>query len=317
MSEFAEILEAFDGATVESGVLGDAVELSPSIDAEVDQIMDELFRDLPEFPEPGIEARAAAENTALEAEARSAVKEVKELKAVDTTKIDPWESEKKFGKWIGTEIGKGALFVVGMKAVETVFDAVVKKGAGVSAPKEATEALQQAKNSREAMNRVKTILDAWNKWLLHHYTKRKSFGLVTTQGVDIMIYQIFQAQITKVNDLRNGAVTKAATTATKSKSLSDMKLLIKQEQKLVKEIMSTTNWLQKHGKKLTKAGVKLYKKEETEAQKLLGSVGVDGDDTSGGAGEDPDEDPDEDTGEDIGEDTGENTDDGGDDDASK
>ena len=269
--------------------------------------MEEIFADLPEVPEPGETLEdLRTENSTMEAEAKDAAKEVKELKNV-TAEVDPWEKPKMFGKWVGMEIGKGALFVVGMKAVEAAFSAATKPANGTPS-KEALKSLQQAEHSREAMDKAKKILDAWHKWLLHNYTKRQSFGSVTTQGVKVTTYQIFQGQILALDDIRNGAVTKAATKAVKSKTSDDLKAMIKQEQKLVKEIVKATKWLKEYGKKLTKAdnGVGIYSTEAAEAQKLLGGA-VSPDD---GAGEDAGEN----TGEDTGEDTENEDDDDNDDD---
>lgn len=214
----------------------------------------------------------------METAAKNAGEEVKELKKFDVTNIDPWESRIKFGKWVGTEIAKGALMMVGMKVVEATFQAVAKPTNG-TASKEAKAASELARKSTEAMEIVKKILEAWNKWLIHNYLKRKSFGSVKAEGVSIWHYQVFQSQVADLNDERNGVVTKAATAASKSKKPADIKKLVKKENHLVKKIQVVSKWLEEKGENLTDSKLKLLKEDLQKALKLVSSSDDDGDDT--------------------------------------
>lgn len=311
MAEFGELLEEGFGGTKllnEGGEALETVETAVEISAEVDALVEDLFADLDGVGDPAEgELDAAAQEEEIERAAEEASKEVKDLRKVDVTDIDPWESRKKFGKWVGTEIAKGALFVVGMKVVEAAFQAAAQPVNGKQPSKEAQDALNMAKNSTAAMKIVKKVLEAWNKWLVHNYLKRKTFGSAIAEGVKMWHYQVFQSQVADLNDTRNGVVTKAATKASKSKSLADIKTLVTQEQKLIKEMKKVSNWLQEKGGKLTRGGLEEYSADETKALKLLS-----GKPASGGGEDDPDtdpEDPDTESNNDIDEGAGGDSDD--------
>lgn len=108
MAEFGEILSEFEGGLEGLGEAGEIVdgvtEVSASVQEQVDALMEEIFADLPEVPELGVTLEdLRTENSTMEAEAKDAAKEIKELKNV-TAEVDPWEKPKKFGKWVGIEI---------------------------------------------------------------------------------------------------------------------------------------------------------------------------------------------------------------------
>lgn len=298
MAEFAELFEeGFEGAEImgEGGV--ETVETLEQAGAEIDAMIDDFMADLDGLGDPAeTELDAAEQEAEIESSAKDASKEVKELKKVDVTDIDPWESRKSFGKWVGTEIGKGALFVVGMKVVEAAFEQFAKPKDGKKPSKEAKEAADMAKKSTAAMKIVKKVLEAWNKWLVHNYLKRKSFGSVKAEGVNVWHYQVFQSQVADLNDIRNGAVTKAATKAAKSKEISDIKSLVKKEQKLVKEMKTVSKWLHDNGKKLTEAGLEEYTTDEAKASKLLGGDAGDDDEEAEDPNDPEDPDTDDETG---------------------
>lgn len=132
-----------------------------------------------------------------------------------------WDNKVKFAKFVGVEVGKGALFTAGMQAVEKLWDLAFK-----SDPSPTNDTRSQIiKACNQAGGILNPIVTEWRGWLAAHFDDRDKYGSVSVEGTDISRFQILQSKLSDFTSLQDTIYT-LATTANTSKDVPSAQALL-------------------------------------------------------------------------------------------
>lgn len=210
-----------------SGLFGEGEE-TVGVSAEVGETIDDVVAQgadgqAAEFSEAGVKPELDADGNPVKGkdpvdgmkegskdvadaakEGKSIVEKLKEAKKY------MWDNRWKFAKLVGMEVGKGALFTAGMKAVEELWDLATKSDP--SPTNNERSKIIQACN--QAGNIISPVITEWRAWLAAHFDDRDNYGSVTVEDIDITRFQILQAKLSDFTTLQDAIYTLAVTANT-------------------------------------------------------------------------------------------------------
>lgn len=97
-----------------------------------------------------------------------------------------WDNIKTFARWTGREIMKGALFQVGIEALETLLAKNPTPGVDNSD-------LKQIIGSVAASLKILTnVTTEWRRWCVRHFPNRNDYGMVNVEDTIISRFEIFR-----------------------------------------------------------------------------------------------------------------------------
>ena len=135
------------------------------------------------------------------------------------TATNIWKDAKSFGKFVGTEAGKGACFTGGMKIVEKIWEAASKKP---GADENAKNAFVVSKRLHEAGYTMQQVSAKWQLWLANHYENRGSYGSVDFEGTSISRFQILQNKVSDMTKVQDEKIGPAITAASRQRTLDSL-----------------------------------------------------------------------------------------------
>ncbi|KAK3324948.1 hypothetical protein B0H66DRAFT_529002 [Apodospora peruviana] len=242
------IIDGIDGA-------GEEVEGGGTIEQETQEGMKESqeeVKDVVEKLEKG-EAGAAEDAKALEDKLAKGTK-------------DPWANAKKFGKFVGGELAKGALMAVGMQAAQIALAKLlpllgVGPGAGNNSGPSggaATAADDPRVKMIQAINQAGKILqdalNTWLKWQAANYANRESYGNISVEGMDIQLFQVLQNKVASLGDQRD-KLAPLLKTVQQTKTLDAVKALLTADIAYAQAVVDTSNQISAHMTAMTDAGL--------------------------------------------------------------
>ncbi|KAH8898735.1 hypothetical protein GQ53DRAFT_359529 [Thozetella sp. PMI_491] len=179
-----------------------------------------------------------------------------------------WASAKTFGKFVGVELAKGALFYAGTKLMETIFTNISKAGGSSGASPDNQKSLQITQTINKAGNILQDALDTWSKWQTAHYGDRESFGSVKASGIDIQIFQILQSGVANLGEKRDkmGTLVKQAN---KDKTLKSVTALLTADIDYAKSVVDLSLEISTSMTAMTNAGLPTKQAEVQAAYDML------------------------------------------------
>ncbi|KIJ50081.1 hypothetical protein M422DRAFT_65790 [Sphaerobolus stellatus SS14] len=207
--------------------------------------------------EDGTEKNPVTDNPEFKESAEEYLEEVKSGKVKITQSLkelmkNMWDKKGAFAKFVGAEVAKGALFSVGMEAVQKLME---KKATENPSPTNITRS-KIISAIADSLKKSNNITSYWKTWTLANFDRSESFGSHHDEedDVDISLYQIFQKKSSDLTDTL-GKLTPYLTRSSKNKDVTSAEeylvqfiLYIRQEEKLA-QFLSTQ-------KKMLDAGLK-------------------------------------------------------------
>ncbi|KIJ48230.1 hypothetical protein M422DRAFT_28478 [Sphaerobolus stellatus SS14] len=207
--------------------------------------------------EDGTEKDPVTDNPEFKESAEEYLEEVKSGKVKITQSLkelmkNMWDKKGVFAKFVGAEVAKGALFSVGMEAVQKLME---KKATENPSPTNTTRS-KIISAIADSLKKSNNITSYWKTWTLANFDRSESFGSHHDEedDVDISLYQIFQKKSSDLTDTL-GKLTPYLTRSSKNKDVTSAEeylvqfiLYIRQEEKLA-QFLSTQ-------KKMLDAGLK-------------------------------------------------------------
>lgn len=167
-------------------------------------------------------------------------------KGKPTPKIENiWENAKKFGKWVGVEVGKGVAFGLGMEAVEKLFKKEANKIKSPTDNKrsEIITAIKKADDS------IKPQVADWLLWIAKHQNDRDKYGSVTVEDVTISRFQILQEKLGNLTVFRDNKVVPAMRKAVNAKDVESAKGFLQQYIQYIQKCLDVSKGTQAEGDK--------------------------------------------------------------------
>lgn len=266
-AEGEEIGELIRGAEEEDEALGADRGTEEITSKELLDEAEKTLEEETEIDEVDVKDRADYEGGVKEGKIET-IENIREGKPVPKIQ-NIWESAKKFGKWVGIEVGKGAAFGLGMEAVEKLF----KKEANKTRSPTDNKRLEIISAINKASKSIKPKVDDWLLWIARHQDDRDKYGTVKAQDTDINRFQILQEKLGGLSVFRDKNVTPAANNAVKAKDVASAKDLLQKNIQYIQKCLAISQLIQTDGEKpMVLDGLQDYHADFEEAKKDLEDV---------------------------------------------
>ncbi|KAF3940982.1 hypothetical protein ABW19_dt0208590 [Dactylella cylindrospora] len=200
----------------------------------------------------------------IENDAPNAVEEAEALEGTWKTKFqNVWGGAKTFGKFVGVEALKGALFYAGMKAIEAAWVKLFPPHqpggeaggqAGVTKAPVDDDRVKIIKTINKAGEIIQSALDSWSNWQGAHYNSREKYGDVVVSGLHIQLFQVLQSGIAEAGETRD-KMAPLLTKAKNEKTLESAKALLTADIAYAKSVVDLADQIRSSMKSMLDAGL--------------------------------------------------------------
>ncbi|KAF4444409.1 hypothetical protein F53441_11134 [Fusarium austroafricanum] len=190
-----------------------------------------------------------------------------------------WASAKTFGKFVGVELAKGALFTAGMVLLQDVLAKLAAQqqqaqaGSTTATPAQPDPRVQAIQAINQAGKILHDAIKTWTKWQAAHFSDRDSFGTITVENFPISIFQILQSDISTLGDQRDKMLP-LVITIKKTQALSDIQALLTADIAYAQAVLSLSNQISSNMTALTAAGLPSKTTEIQNAVNILTAVTI-------------------------------------------
>jgi len=176
-----------------------------------------------------------------------------------------WDNKGAFAKVVGSEAAKGAAFMAGMEATQTLWEDMFKTDPS-AINKRRLDIIHTINAERRKTN---PILQEWQQWLSDHFDTRDTYGTVRADDTDISLFMIVQNKISGIRNMDTEHVQPAADDANELKDIASAEILLSHEKDYAQKLVDLSTYIQTKCSTMTAGGFQNHHTELEAARKSL------------------------------------------------